>query len=122
MLDDRTVQLVGDVTLLLNLNEQRGEGRHVQFGEAHDLPHCLSTSRDRREILGALCPSTCGWALCPYEQPPPDEPNAHRGVSRAFCRQQQQIAHRLHRPAWHPRIRGRALERFWREMERRARS
>jgi hypothetical protein len=88
-----------------------------------ELPYCLTSSKDRREILGAGCPAKCGWGLCPYKQPPPDEPNAHRGVSRAFCRQQQQIAgRRLRRvPAWHRAISRRSLDQFWWEMERRAR-
>jgi hypothetical protein len=122
LLDDKTAQLVADVTLLLNLNEQSGEDRQVQFGHMHDLPHCLSASKARDEILGGGCPASCGWGLCPYEQPPPDEPNAQRGVSRAFCRQQQQIARRRRPAPWQRHIRRRALQRFWREMERRARS
>lgn len=122
LLDDKAAQLVADVTLLLNLNEQSGEDRQAQFGHMHDLPHCLTLSKHREEILGSGCPASCGWGLCPYEQPPPDEPNAQRGVSRAFCRQQQQIALRRRPPRWQRHIRRRALQRFWREMERRARS
>jgi hypothetical protein len=56
-----------------------------------------------------------------HSQPPVDEPNAHRGVSRAFCRQQQMIAGRRRLP-WQRTIRKRALEEFWWDMERRART
>ena len=122
VLDDVASQLAADVTLLLNLHERSPEDRQLQFGHMHDLPHCLVGSKDRNEILGAGCPATCGWGLCPYKQPPPDEPNAHRGVSRAFCRQQQQLARRWRRAPWAHKIRRRKLERFWREMERRART
>jgi hypothetical protein len=122
VLDDVALQLAADVTLLLNLNERSPEDRQMQFGHMHDLPHCLGLSSDRNEILGAGCPPTCGWGLCPYVQPPPDEPNAHRGVSRAFCRQQQQVTRRWRRAPWQRGIRRSKLERFWREMERRARS
>ncbi|HEX8067138.1 MAG TPA: ATP-binding protein [Thermoleophilaceae bacterium] len=124
VLDYKAAQLVADVTLLLNLNERSGEDRKAAFGYTEQLPHCLSTSPDRKEILGAGCPSSCGWEMCPYKQPPPDEPNAHRGVSRAFCRQQTRVASGFttHRPPWQRRMGRRTLARFWREMERRART
>jgi hypothetical protein len=117
-------RLVGDVTLLLNLNEKAGEDRQAQFGYTEQLPHCLSSSRDRREILGAGCPPSCGWEMCPSRQPPPDEPNAHRSVSRAFCRQQERLAlsRTSRKPSWQRAIRRRTLAAFWREMERRART
>jgi hypothetical protein len=122
-LDDSAALLVADVTLLLNLNELSGEDRQAKFGYMRELPHCLKSSPNRREILGSGCAPECGWGFCPYKQPPPDEPNAHRGVSRAFSRQQQQIAARRHRrPTWQRQMRRRALEEFWWEMERRART
>lgn len=118
----KAARLVGDVTLLLNLNEGSGEDGKAEFGHKTDLPYCLSASPDRREVLGAGCPSRCGWKICPYEQPPPDEPNAHRGISRAFCRYETQAVRRRRTPAWQPTLKRHALERFWRELERRARS
>jgi hypothetical protein len=120
LLDDRAAQLVGDVTLLLNLAESRGEDTQAQLRHLHALPHCLSTSTDRTEILGAGCPASCGCGLCPYQEPPPDEPSSHRGISRAFCRQERDIAERR-RPI-SQRIRPDDLAEFWHEMERRARS
>jgi hypothetical protein len=120
-LTNRTAQLLGDVTLLLDLSEGAPEHRIDAAAHMDELPHCLRRSRNRREILGTGCPAECGWNLCPYKQPPPDEPNAHHGVSRAFCRQQRWIA-RQHRPPWQHSIRRRRLAEFWREMERRART
>lgn len=121
ILDSGVAQLVGDVTVLLDLGEGSSEDSRRPFGHMLELPYCLSESKDRGEILGTGCPSSCGWGLCPYKQPPPDEPNAHRGVSRAFCRQERQIARR-HKPTWHRTIRRRRLREFWREMEQRART
>ncbi len=121
VLDNRAVQLVGDVTLLLNLTRSRSEDSRAQMRDLHALPRCLSISADRAEILGAGCTRDCGCGLCPYRQPPPDEPNAHRVISRAFCRQQREIAEH-HRPPWLRRSRGNHLAEFWREMERRART
>ena len=121
MLENRVAQLVGDVTVLLDINEGSSEDCQQAFGYMRELPHCLHASGDRREVLGVGCAETCGWGLCPYKQPPPDEPNAHRGVSRAFCRQQRQIARRL-RPPWQRAISRRALREFWWQMERRART
>ncbi len=117
----RTAQLLGDVTVLLDLAEGAPEDRREASAKASELPYCLHRSRDRREILGVGCPPECGWNLCPYKQPPPDEPNEHRGVSRAFCRQQRWIASH-HRVPWQRRIRRRRLAAFWQQMERRART
>ena len=115
-------QLVADVTLLLNLRERAPEDRRAQFPQMRELPHCLSTSANRDEILGAGCPSRCGYGLCPLSQPPADEPNGQRTVSRAFCRGQHEIAFH-HKPPWQRRhIRKRRLREFWRRMEVLARS
>jgi NACHT domain len=119
VLDDCAAQLVADVTLLLNLTDSRGEDSRAQAGDLDALPYCLSGSPDRREILGAGCPGWCGSGLCPYQEPPPDEPSAHRAFSRAFCRQQRELSERR-RPSWQ-RIREENLSNFWREMERRTR-
>lgn len=120
-LNRATAQLAADVALLLDLNEGSTEDCQHPFGGMRELPHCLSVSRDRKEIVGKGCPPTCGWNFCPHKQPPPDEPNAQRGLSRAFCRQQRRAA-RWHRPPWQPHIKPRSLMAFWREMERRART
>lgn len=121
-MSSRAAQLVADVTLLLNLREGAPEDRQAHFPHMRELPRCLHESPDRREILGAGCPGSCGYGLCPLKQPPPDEPNGQRTVSRAFCRGQYALAeHR--RPPWQKRyIRKRALREFWRQMERRART
>lgn len=116
-----TSQLVADVTVLLDLKEGSPDDRREPFGSMQQLPHCLSASRDRAEILGKGCPDSCGWNFCPYKQPPVDEPSAHRGVTRAFCREQQRYA-RHHRPRWQRDIHRRRLREFWREMEMRART
>ena len=121
VLNRPTAQLAADVTVLLDLKEGSPDDRRDPFGGMRQLPHCLSASRDRAEILGKGCPDSCGWGFCPYKQPPPDEPNAHRGVTRTFCRQQQRYA-RHHRPRWQRQIRRRRLRAFWEEMERRART
>lgn len=113
-------QLVADVTLLLNLYERAPEDRHAQFPQMRELPYCLHRSSDRLEVLGSGCPPACSYGLCPLRQPPPDEPSGQRTVSRGFCRSQQQIARR-HKPRWDRKIGRRALVRFWRGMERRAR-
>lgn len=114
-----TTQLLGDVTVLLDLAAGAQEDRRDDAAHLDTLPYCLHRSRDRREILGAGCPRECGWNLCPYKQPPPDEPNEHRGVSRAFCRQQRVSARR---PRWQRAISRARLAAFWEQMERRART
>jgi AAA domain len=118
----RAAQLVADITLLLNLREGAAEDRQAHFPYMRELPRCLHESPERREILGAGCPDSCGYGLCPLKQPPPDEPNGQRTVSRAFCRGQYALAAH-HKPPWQKRhIRKRALQKFWHQMERRART
>jgi hypothetical protein len=116
-----TAQLVGDVTVLLNLRERAPEDSQADFPHMTELPYCLDGSGDRSEILGAGCPRTCGYGFCPLRQPPPDEPNGQRTVSRAFCRGQYEIS-RWRKPRWQRRIHRRVLRQFWWEMERRART
>jgi hypothetical protein len=114
-------QLVGDVTLLLNLYERAPEDRQAQFPQMRELPHCLHGSPDRLELIGSGCPPGCSYGLCPLRMMPPDEPSGQRSVSRGFCRAQQKIARR-HKPSWDRGVSRRKLARFWREMEQRART
>ncbi len=120
-LSPTAAQLVGDVTLLLNLRETASEDRQGRFARMSRLPYCLRESRDRLEILGAGCPEECAYGFCPLHEAPVDEPDGQRTITRAFCRGQQTLARRGV-PPWQKRIRKRKLREFWREMERRART
>jgi hypothetical protein len=113
--------LVGDVTVLLNLRQNAADDRRSQSSRTNRLPYCLSRSRNRLEILGAGCSGRCGSGLCPLAEAPVDEPDGKRTISRAFCRGQQKIAAR-HLPPWQKHISHKALKDFWYEMERRART
>lgn len=121
VLSDRAGQLVSDVTVLVDLKEGSAAAHHEKFAHMEELPHCLSKSRDRHEILGSGCPSHCGWGLCPYRAAAPDEPNQHRGISRGFCRAQRRASARQRPPAWQRVIGRRRLRDFWRQMEYKAR-
>jgi hypothetical protein len=114
-------QLVGDVTLLLNLRESASDDRQTQSARVSQLPYCLSRSKERLEILGAGCSKRCGYGLCPLAEAPVDEPDGKRTISRAFCRGQQRLAARGV-PPWQQGIRRKALKEFWFEMEQRART
>jgi hypothetical protein len=118
-LSHEAAQLVGDITLALNLNEQGSEEQRKKFGTRNDLPHCLSTSPDRGEILGTTsCPSECAFNLCPYYRPATE--TAHRELSKSFCRQQRRIARKI--GLARSRAIGKSeLSDFWRGMEERAR-
>jgi hypothetical protein len=86
-LDPQAAQLVGEITVLLNLNETGDAGQREKFGEASTLPHCLGRSRRRRELqIG--CPRDCRFGYCPF-QPARDRISAHREISRAFCGDQR---------------------------------
>jgi hypothetical protein len=118
-----TAQLVGDVTILVDLKEGSTPDHHESFGHMEELPHCLSGSRDRHEILGKGCPPQCGWGFCPYRAASPDEPNKHRGVSRGFSRGERRLAAKLGAmpPPWQRRLRRRRMREFWEQMEFKAR-
>ncbi len=118
-----TAQLVGDVTVLVDLKEGSTPDHHESFGHMEELPYCLSDSRNRHEILGTGCPPQCGWGFCPYRAASPDEPNKHRGVSRGFSRGERRLAAKLGAmpPPWQRRIRRRRMRKFWEQMEFKAR-
>ena len=118
-LSNEAAQLVGDITLALNLNEQGSEEQREKFGTRNDLPHCLSTSPDRGEILGTTsCLRECPFDLCPYYRPATE--TAHRELSKSFCRQQRRIARKVG-PSRSQAIGKSALSDFWQGMEERAR-
>jgi hypothetical protein len=125
---------MGDIILALNLNEQGHDVHRRAFGDAADLPGCMSLSPDRRSIVGttgavAGCPflgspptNGAGPAerkcYCPYAYEYLPEAHARRELSRAFCRHQRLKAQPL---SWQPEIKTSALKQFWSDMEERAR-
>jgi len=122
ILSRKAGQLVGDVAVLVDLKGGSPLDRQEGFGHMEELPHCLSKSRDRHEILGSGCPPQCGWGFCPYKAASPDEPNEHRGLSRGFCRGERRLVKPGTRsPAWQRRISKRRMREFWEQMEYKAR-
>ena len=118
-LDRAAAQLVGEITVLLNLNETGSPEQRRKFGEEVTLPHCLQGSRRRREFHEG-CDKDCGFRLCPF-QPSREEPSAHRELSRAFCRDQRLHANLRTARHWGSRVVPRALPEFWRWLEAQAR-
>jgi hypothetical protein len=113
-------QLVGEIVVLLNLNETGSPDQRERFGTENRLPHCLQKSRKRRELNDG-CDPACSFNLCPY-RPAWDRLSAHREISRAFCR--DQILHARRWTAffgWGSRASLHALREFWRSLERHAR-
>lgn len=126
-----TSQLVGDIVLALNLNERGGSESRLAFGEARQLPLCLSSTPDRIPVVMVTaadrieppktdCPffdEERGACLCPYSY---DSPNStyRRELSRAFCRHQRLNAGRVQ---WHPGLKVKHVREFWAHMERLAR-
>jgi hypothetical protein len=124
------LRLLGDVAVVLNLNE-KGAGEkpdraeedkdfalREQFGRTNDLPVCLSARRGRRRITMSQCAHSCPFERCPY---PDTAHRAHREISKLFCRQVREKVEeaRLEAPRWQPRS-GSAYSRFWLQMERKA--
>jgi NACHT domain len=118
-LSPRAAQLVGEITVLLNLNETGGFRQRQAFGEETTMPYCLQRSHDRKEF-GRGCHETCGFRLCPF-QPAHDRLSAHREISRAFCRDQRLNASRATARRWESRVSKRALTEFWQWLEAQAR-
>ena len=113
------VQLVGEIVVLLNLNETGSIEQRHEFGEETTVPRCLGRSRSRDELRSG-CPQSCRFNLCPF-QPVRDRVSAHREISQAFCRDQRHHARRLRAWRWRSWVGRRALPDFWRWMEGRAR-
>lgn len=112
-------QLVGEITVLLNLNETGSPRQRREFATKTTLPHCLQGSRRLREFRDG-CLGNCEFKLCPF-QPARDEPSAHRELSRAFCRDQRLHARPRTAWRWRSRVPPRALPEFWRWLESQAR-
>ncbi|HEX5712126.1 MAG TPA: hypothetical protein VFX85_02305 [Solirubrobacterales bacterium] len=115
----RAAQLVGEITVLLNLNETGGFRQRQEFGEETAMPYCLQGSHDRKEFIGG-CHESCRFHLCPF-QPAHDRLSAHREISRAFCRDQRVHSRRAFARGWQSRVSRRALTEFWRRLEAQAR-
>lgn len=126
-----TSRLVGDIVLALNLNELGDSQSRLAFGEATQLPLCMSSAPDRISVVMVTRPDELkppkrdcpffdeqrGECLCPYSY---DSPNStyRRELSRAFCRHQRLNAGRVH---WHPGLKVKHVREFWAHMERLAR-
>jgi hypothetical protein len=120
-LHDAAIQLVGDIVVLLNMNETSGESERERFGTNDRLPFCIKQSVDRKELLrGCVGEQKCGLGLCPY-QPALNRLSAHREISRAFCAHQRRNASAHVARRWGSRVKERALREFWGELESRAR-
>jgi len=139
ILDMRAQQLVADVLILLTLAERgdRPEDWETNLRKINreDLPHCLTQERDQhlrpaetagltKRPPGDTCKGGCPVKLCPY--PPKGQQPYRVELSEAFCRKQRELLGRTMQPRfrqapWQNAPRS-ELRRFWREMERRART
>ncbi len=113
------IQLAGDITVLLNLNETGDVKQREDFGERDYMPYCMSESRSRLGVFEG-CPEGCDFNLCPF-RPLTDRLSAHREISRAFCRHQRLHANARTARRWGSRVRQRELRDFWVRLEAQAR-
>ena len=115
------IQLVGDIVVLLNLNENGDEDQRDAFGRCTKLPYCMDKSTDRSELFGSCNGHPgCTFHLCPY-QPPVNRLSAHREISRAFCRHQSLRATEKAARLWESKVETGPLRDSWKELELRAR-
>jgi len=139
ILDRRAQQLVADVLILLTLAERgdRPEDWETNLRKINrdDLPHCLTQERNQhlrpaetagltKRPPGDTCKGGCPVKLCPY--PPKGQQPYRVELSEAFCRKQRELLGRTLQPRfrqapWQNAPRN-ELRRFWRGMERRART
>ena len=118
---DSAIQLVGDIVILLNMNEAGDEEQRKWFAETAELPYCMTQSRDRGELFDKCRGGEeCKFGLCPY-QPAVNGPSAHREISRGFCRHQQHHATRRAARPWGSEVKTRELREVWEELEAKAR-
>jgi hypothetical protein len=118
---DTAIQLVGDIVVLLNMNERGSAQQRQSFATKPGLPYCMKQSRDRGELFDRCHgPEKCDFGLCPYE-PAINRPSAHREISRGFCRHQQHHATGRAASPWGSKAKTRELREFWEELEAKAR-
>jgi hypothetical protein len=117
-LEPEAVQLVGDIVLLLNMNERGTEGQRQRFAEQNHLPHCMGASHLRKELFEDCAPQ-CDFELCPYD-PLSGQPSAHREISRAFCAHQRRNARWRTARRWKSDIADDGLSGLWLKLESRA--
>jgi hypothetical protein len=120
-LADEAMQLVGDMVVLLDMNEAGSDDARARFGAATTLPYCMQGSRDRMQCFTSCRTEECEFRLCPLG-PPMDRLSARRELSRAFCRHQRLHARRRTARLWGSKVQKRALREFWRRLEALARS
>jgi hypothetical protein len=123
-------QLVGDIVVLLNMNEIGDAQEREDFGRSNELPHCMQGSRDRNELFegcigadgadGKDGADRCKFRLCPY-QPAINRLSAHREISSSFCLHQRRNARAGVARRWGSRVETHALREFWGDLESKAR-
>ncbi|HEY2767599.1 MAG TPA: ATP-binding protein [Solirubrobacteraceae bacterium] len=115
-------QLVGEMVVLLNMNETGDVHERGRFGADDALPFCMQGSGSREELRdGCVGGDQCHFRLCPYE-PAVNRLSAHREISRAFALYQQRTATRRIARRWGSRVRSRGLREFWADLGAAARS
>jgi hypothetical protein len=120
-LASEAIQLVGEIMVLLNMNEGGTSEQRLMFGAASHLPYCFQDSRERTEFFEKCIDGTaCDFLLCPI-RPPVDRLSARREISRAFCRHQRFNASPRTARLWGSRVQKRALREFWLRVEATAR-
>jgi hypothetical protein len=132
VLNALAMRLLGDLAVVLNLNEKGPGGEpgdrtreeedfdlREQFGTNDFLPACLSDLNGRSRITTTDSGCNCPFRRCPY---PATAQRAHREVSKRFCRDMRQKvdAGELQAPPWQRRLSGLGYSRFWLQMERKA--
>lgn len=118
-LTPEAMQLVGEITVLLDLNETGDARKREEFGTNNRLPYCLRDSEDRAEFRRG-CHSSCTFHLCPFH-PVRDRPSAHRELSTTFCRDQARNARAGVAGRWGSKVKKQGLGEFWKGLEKQAR-
>ena len=129
-LDVEALRLLGDVAILLNLNEKGNDGKRPvrngepltdrqlreSFSENDYLPDCLAEGKDRWAKLGeAGTECGCAFERCPYPWSPR---HAHREFSKVFCKRIAEEVKVV--PPWQPGLSKDSYRRFWLDMEQHA--
>jgi hypothetical protein len=117
---NEAAQLVGDIIVLLDMNETGDSRQREGFGRSNELPYCMQQSRDRKEMFDGCVGDICGFHLCPY-QPADNRPSAHRELSRQFCRHQRRNASAAVARRWGSQVDTHALRDLWGDLESKTR-
>ncbi|WP_370155557.1 hypothetical protein [Streptacidiphilus sp. EB129] len=116
-LDPEALQLLGEVTLLLNHNEKAPQAQRDANSRRDALPLCLERHEQRPRLTSTGgCPPHCGFGLCPFSTSATGR-HSRDLLNEAVCRSIRQATMSIGTPIWYDSSQRKGYLAIWRELE-----